>query len=116
MCIRDRFKFGGFLDEGEYAAVEGLFGSDKVLEITGEKETAAEPKAEAKPKAAAKPAAVAAKPKPAPVEEEEAPAPKPKPAAKAAAPKPAAPKVEKAGASSLADEIADLMSDMDDDD
>lgn len=126
------FKFGGFLDEGEYAAVEGLFGSDKVLEITGEKETAAEPKAEAKPKAAAKPAAVAAKPKPAPVEEE-APAPKrgfgakaaapveeeeeaPAPKPKAAAPKAAAPKVEKAGASSLADEIANLMSDMDDDD
>lgn len=126
------FKFGGFLDEDEYAAVEGLFGSDKVLEITGEKETAApEPKAEAKPKpAAAKPAAVA-KPKPAPVEEE-APAPKrgfgakaaapaeeeeaPAPKPKAAAPKAAAPKVEKAGTSSLADEIADLMSDMDDDD
>jgi hypothetical protein len=125
------FKFGGFLDEGEYAAVEGLFGSDKVLEITGEKETAAEPKAEPKPKAATKPAAVAAKPKPAPVEEEEAPAPKrgfgakaapveedeaPAPKPKAAAPKPAAPKVEKAGAGSLADEIANLMSDMDDDD
>lgn len=117
------FKFGGFLDEGEYAAVEGLFGSDKVLEITGEKESAAEPKAEAKPKAAAKP-----KPAPveeeapapkrgfgakaAPAEEEEAPAPKPK----AAAPKAAAPKVEKAGTGSLADEIANLMSDMDDDD
>ncbi len=126
------FKYGGFLDEGEYAAVEGLFGSDKVMEITGEKESAAEPKAEAKPKAAAKPAAVAAKPKPAPVEEEEAPAPKrgfgakaapveeeeeaPAPKPKAAAPKAAAPKVEKAGTGSLADEIANLMSDMDDDD
>jgi len=123
------FKFGGFLEEDEYAAVEELFGSDKVLEITGEKEAAAAaPKPE--PKAAAKPVA---KPKPAPepepeeeapapkrgfgakpaAVEEEAPAPKPKAAAKPAA-KPA-PKVEKAGAN-LADEIASLMSDMDDDD
>ena len=129
------FKFGGFLDEEEYAAVEEMFGSDRVLEITGEKEAAApEPKPEPKPKAAAKPAAkpapaaeeeeeapapkrgfgakAAAKPAPAAEEEEEAPAPKPK-ATKAA--KPAATKVEKAG-SALADEIAALMSDMDDDD
>lgn len=131
------FKFGGFLDAEEYEAVEGLFGSDKVLEITGEKETAApEPKAEAKPKAAAKPAVKAAPaPEPEPEEapapkrgfgakaapapaadEEEAPAPKPKAAPKAAAPKAAAPKVEKASTNALADEIASLMSDMDDDD
>ena len=133
------FKFGGFLDEDEYAAVEELFGSDKVLEITGEKAAAA-PEEEApapKPKAAAKPAVKAAPepepepeapkrgfgakaaPKAAPVEEEEeAPAPKPKAAAKPAAkaaPK-AAPKVEKAGTASLADEIAALMEDMDEDD
>ena len=130
------FKFGGFLDEEEYAVVEELFGSDRVMEITGEKEAAApEPKPEPKPKAAAKPAAkpapaaeeeeeapapkrgfgakAAAKPAPAAEEEEEAPAPKPKAVAKAA--KPAATKVEKAG-SALADEIAALMSDMDDDD
>lgn len=124
------FKFGGFLDEDEYAAVEQLFGSDKVLEITGEKEAAAAPAPapQPKPKAAAKPAA-----KPAPVEEEEAPAPKrgfgakaaapveeeeeaPAPKPKAAAPKAAAPKVEKAASKGLADEIADLMADMDDDD
>lgn len=124
------FKFGGFLDEDEYAAVEQLFGSDKVLEITGEKEAAAAPAPapQPKPKAAAKPAA-----KPAPVEEEEAPAPKrgfgakaaapveeeeeaPAPKPKAAAPKAAAPKVEKAASKSLADEIADLMAGMDDDD
>ena len=44
------FKFGGFLDEEEYAAVEELFGSDRVMEITGEKEAAApEPKPEPKP-------------------------------------------------------------------
>lgn len=133
------FKFGGFLDEDEYAAVEELFGSDKVLEITGEK-TAAAPEEEApapKAKAAAKPAAkpaVKAAPEPEPEpeapkrgfgskpaakaapaeEEEEAPAPKAKAAAKPAA-KPA-PKVEKAGSNSLADEIAALMEDMDDDD
>lgn len=132
------FKFGGFLDADEYAAIEELFGSDKVLEITGEK-TAAAPEEEApalKPKPAAVKAVVKAKPAPepepepeapkrgfgakaapkaAPVEEEEeAPAPKPKAVAKAA-PK-AAPKVEKAGTASLADEIAALMEDMDDDD
>lgn len=123
------FKFGGFLDESEYASVEELFGSEKVLEITGEKEAAAPapapaPKAAAKP--AVKPAPVAEEPaapargfgakpaaKPAAVEEEEAPAPKPKAAAKPAA-KPAA-KVEKAGGS-LADEIASLMEEMDADD
>lgn len=129
------FKFGGFLEADEYEAVEELFGSDKVLEITGEKEAAApEPKPEVKPKAAAKPAVKAAPaPEPEPEEapapkrgfgakaapvvddEEEAPAPKPKAAAKPAAPK-AAPKVEKAGTNTLADEIASLMSDMDDDD
>jgi len=135
------FKFGGFLDEEEYAAVEELFGSDKVLEITGEKAAAA-PEEEApapKPaaKVAAKPAVKAAPepepepeapkrgfgakaaPKAAPVaEEDEAPAAKPKAAAKPAA-KPAAkaaPKVEKAGTTSLADEIAALMEDMDEDD
>lgn len=128
------FKFGGFLDADEYAAVEELFGSDKVLEITGEKAAPAEEAPAPKAKAAAKPAAKA-KPEPepepeeAPVakrgfgakaapaeEEEEAPAPKPKAAAKpAAAPKAAAPKVEKASAS-LADEIASLMEDMDEDD
>ena len=128
------FKFGGFLDAEEYEAVEELFGSDKVLEITGEKAAPAEEAPAPKAKAAAKPAAKAKpapepEPEEAPVakrgfgakaapveEEEEAPAPKPKAAAKpAAAPKAATPKVEKAGAS-LADEIASLMSDMDDDD
>lgn len=131
------FKFGGFLDADEYAAVEELFGSDKVMEITGEKEVAApaEPEPAPKPKAVAKPAVKAAPaPEPeeapapkrgfgakaAPVEDDEviedAPAPKPKAVAKpAAAPKAAAPKVEK-GTGSLADEIASLMEDMDDDD
>jgi hypothetical protein len=122
------FKFGGFLDETEYNEIEGLFGSDKVLEITGEKEVAVAPAAEPKPKAAAKPA-VKAKPEPEPEEapapkrgfgakvavvEEEEPAPKPKAAAPKAAPK-AAVKVEAKGGS-LADEIAALMEDMDEDD
>jgi hypothetical protein len=124
------FKFGGFLDETEYNEIEGLFGSDKVLEITGEKEVAVAPAAEPKPKAAAKPA-VKAKPEPEPeveeapapkrgfgakpaVVEEEEPAPKPKAAAPKAAPKPAV-KVEPKGGS-LADEIAALMEDMDEDD
>jgi hypothetical protein len=122
------FKFGGFLDETEYNEIEGLFGSDKVLEITGEKEVAVAPTAEPKPKAAAKPA-VKAKPEPEPEEapapkrgfgakaavvEEEEPAPKPKAAAPKAAPK-AAVKVEPKGGS-LADEIAALMEDMDEDD
>lgn len=126
------FKFGGFLDEDAYAAVEQLFGSDKVMEITGEKELAPPaPAPEAKPKAAGKPPVkpqpqpeeeapaptrgFGAKPAPAAAEEEEeAPAPKPKAAAKPA-PKPA-PKVETKGSASLADEIASLMEDMDLDD
>ena len=124
------FKFGGFLDETEYNEIEGLFGSDKVLEITGEKEVAAATAAEPKPKAATK-VVVKAKPEPEPeveeapapkrgfgakaaVVEEEEPAPKPKAAAPKAAPKPAV-KVEPKGGS-LADEIAALMEDMDEDD
>lgn len=120
------FKYGGFLDEAEFAAVETLFGSDKVLEITGEKAAAAPPAPAPKP--AAKPAA--AKAKPAPVEEE-APAPKrgfgvkPAPeeeAAPAAKTKPAAAKTKPAASTAAADdgglagEIAALMAEMDDDD
>lgn len=130
------FKFGGFLDEEEYAAVEGLFGSDKVTEITGENTpvVAAAPAPVAKPKPASVKAAPAPKPEPeeepvapkrgfgakaAPVVEEddvieEAPAPKPKAAAPKPAPK-AAVKVEAKGGS-LVDEITALMEDMDDDD
>jgi hypothetical protein len=130
------FKFGGFLDEDEYGAVEELFGSDRVLEVTGEKAAAVEeapaPKAVPKaakpaPKAAPEPEPEPAKPtrgfgtkpaaKAAPVEEE---APAPKPAVKAApkATAKAAPKAAEvdAPAKSLADEIAALMGDMDDDD
>ena len=132
------FKFGGFLEADEYSAVEELFGSDKVMEITGEKAAAAPeeeapaPKPKAAPKAAAKVApppepepepeeapapkrGFGAKAAPAAAEKAEAPAPKPKAAAKPVATKAAAPKVEK-GATSLADEIASLMEDMDADD
>jgi hypothetical protein len=123
------FKYGGFLDEDEYAAVEKLFDSANVLDITGERET--EPVAEVAP--APKPNLVAEKPKaaapaPAPVadepkrgfgaakaapEVEEEEAPKPKAAVKAA-PK-AAVKVDTKGGG-LHDEIASLMADMDSDD
>lgn len=123
------FKFGGFLDEEEYAAVEELFGSDRVLEITGEKAAAEEPPAPRPAPKAAKPAVKAApepEPEPEPAKPargfgakaapEETPAPKPAPKAAKPAPK-AAPKVEAARTgNSLADEIAALMGDMDDDD
>lgn len=127
------FKFGGFLDEAEYAAVEGLFGSEKVTEITGENTPEVAPAPAAKPKPVSVKAAPAPKPEPeeepvapkrgfgakaAPVVEEdeviEEPAPKPKAAAPKPAPK-AATKVEAKGGS-LVDEITALMEDMDDDD
>lgn len=128
-----KFGFGGFLDEDTYATVEPLFGADNVLEITGEKQPEVAP-APTQPRKAA----VKAKPAPEPeVEEEaedEAPAPvaedKPKRgfgAAKAEEPKAAAkpkakPKAEPKAAAevdddvtSLADEIAALVGDDDDD-
>jgi hypothetical protein len=128
------FKYGGFLDEGEYAAVENLFGSETVLDITGERDAGSA--AEAAPVAKPKPNLVAEKPKaaapaPAPVAAEpkrgfgavkvaqvddvidEEDAPKPKAAVKAA-PK-AAVKVEAKGFGSH-EEIAALMADMEADD
>ena len=128
------FKYGGFLDEGEYAAVENLFGSETVLDITGERDAGSA--AEAAPAAKPKPNLVAEKPKaaapaPAPVAAEpkrgfgatkvaqvddvidEEDAPKPKAAVKVA-PK-AAVKVDTKGGG-LHDEIASLMADMDSDD
>jgi len=132
------FKFGGFLNEAEFAEVEGVLGSEKVLEITGEKEIAAtpaptpapqnDPPPAPKPKAAApKPKAAAPAPAPEPEPEPEQPKrgfgakaadPAPAPAApKAAAPKPAAAKPKAAEApAALADEIAALMQEMEDDD
>ena len=122
-----KFGFGGFLDEDTMLAVDDLFGSDKVKEITGEA-TGPEPVA---PAPAPRPAPVkAAAPAPAPAAEtpkrgfgakpaaapvqaaavEAAPAPAPK-----AAPKKAAP-VTTADASSLADDIANMLEGMDADD
>ena len=123
-----KFGFGGFLDEDTYATVEPLFGADNVLEITGEKQPEVAP-APTQPRKAA----VKAKPAPEPEVEDEAPAPvaedKPKRgfgAAKAEEPKVAAkpkakPKAEPKAAAevdddvtSLADEIAALVGDDDD--
>ena len=109
------FGFGGFIDEAAQAAVDKLFGTDKVLTITGEKEVA-----------------VVSVPKTAPVIEEvkveakvkgfgkAAPAEAPKPKAKA---KPKARKVVEEPAeapvvtatASLADEIAALVGEVADD-
>lgn len=129
-----KFGFGGWLDEDTQETVDGLFGSDSVKEITGERVHQI-PKA---PPVAPKPVKVAA----APVEEP-APAPAPEQAAapkrgfgastpapeQAAAPKrgfgatktAAKPKVVPAtsspqAATSLADEIAALVGEMDIDD
>lgn len=70
-----QFKFGGFLDEADFAELEERFGSDEVLKVTGEvieeeEEEQSPPPRKAAVKPATKPA-VKAKPKPAPVEEEE---------------------------------------------
>lgn len=121
-----QFGFGGYLDEDTMTAVDGLFGSDKVKEITGEQAPVAAPKPVV---AAPRPAPVKAAPPPVEeAEEEPAPPPAPKrgfgaaaaaPAAKAApkaAPKPA-PKAEVAVAAvSLADEIAGLLDEVGADD
>ena len=123
-----KFSFGGFLDEGTYAAVEPLFGADNVMEITGEKQ----PEAAAAPSTPRKAAVKVSQPAPEPEVEEEAAAPAAEEAPKrgfgaakaapAAAPKAAAkPKPEPKAAtvvddevSSLADEIAALVGDDDD--
>lgn len=130
------FSFNGFLDEQTQAAVDKLFGSDEVKEITGEaralaatnmvvnKAPAAKPSVAPAPEPAPAPAAKASgfgKKAAAPVAE---PAPEPAPAAKgfgkkaAAAPAATEAPVEKEvqaapadvpSASSLADEIAALV-------
>ena len=135
-----KFGFGGFLDEDTQSAVDGLFGTEQVKEITGELVRSVPPVVEAPRPAPVKaaPAKPAAKPAPAPsmfeeAEEEDAPAPTPapkrgfgsakaEPVAPAPTPKaaPAKPKVAKAepkaeAASSLADEIAALIGEVNDD-
>jgi hypothetical protein len=130
------FNFGGFLDAAAQSAVDELFGSEQVLEITGEKTNSRPVEV---PVQIERPAPVA--PKPAPVEvveEPVAPAPEattpkrgfgaakpaePAPAAAAAVieaapkPKPAPVAVpENPEAMSLADEIAALVGGLDSDD
>lgn len=118
------FGFGGFLDEQEILAVDKLFGSDNVLEITGEVALVAPIKASVQ---LAKPQLVKAAEE---VTEPDAPepvAPKGKgfkADAAPATPKPAAPKkaavdekpAQTAPASALADEISALLQGMTPDD
>lgn len=122
-----KFTFGGFLDADVQQVVDGLFGTDQIKEITGERlrQPVAVPqiaKAPAPAPVAPKPAVKAA----APVVE---PAPAPAPA-QAAAPKrgfgapkavkpaaaPAAPAPAPQAAASLADEIAALVGEVNADD
>jgi hypothetical protein len=130
-----KFTFGGFLDEDTQHVVDELFGSDQVKEITGENTShpvatpqlpAARTPAPVAPKPAVK-AAPAVEPAPAPAPAQAAPkrgfgapkaaapaptpAPKPAPVKAAAAPTPAAD-----AATSLADEIAALVGEVDADD
>ena len=125
-----KFSFGGFLDEETQTAVDGLFGSEAVKDITGEARQGgvpAVPKIAAPQQVAPKPAPVAAAPQPAPtpVAEPQPEAPKrgfgaPK---KAATPAPApqakaqpAPATAAPSAASLADEIAALVGEVNADD
>jgi len=121
------FKFSGFIEAETQQVVDKLFGTDEVKAIIGEI-VAAQPVPKAVPKAAP----LKAVPAPQPVVEEvaeveeEAPAPKrgfgakkaAEPAPVKAAPKaaPKAAKVEADDASSLADEIAALIGEVDADD
>lgn len=125
-----KFGFGGFLEEDTINAVDKLFGSQEVLEITGELASApvAVPQVAAPAPVAPKPAAVAAAPAaPAPAAEEQPAAPKrgfgaPKAAAAAPAAKPAAKPAAQpaaaapAAAAALADEIAALVGEVNADD
>lgn len=134
-----KFTFGGFLDPDVQQVVDGLFGTEQVKEITGEtpRTPVAVPQiakaptpAPVAPKPAVKVAAPVEEPAPAPAPAQAA-APKrgfgaPKPAAAAPAAAPAPAKVVKAApvatasaadaASSLADEIAALIGEVDTDD
>lgn len=136
-----KFTFGGFLDADTQEVVDGLFGSDAVKEVTGEVVrqpitiAPLAPPAPAKVKPAAPAPAPAPEPEPAPAAPKRgfgagkpaapapAPAPAPAAAAAAAAPKrglgatkPAATVSTATQASSLADEIAALVGEVDADD
>jgi len=115
------FAVAGFIDEDTQEEVEKHFGSDEVLEITGEAVPAkAEPEPEPKPKP--RKAAVRAKPEPEPEPESEPePEPEPEPSAAAQAfgaapakekPKAAKPKATRARAKPKADPVE--VDDMDD--
>lgn len=119
-----KFGFGGYLDEATQGEVDKLFNTDTVKEITGELRTGV-PEVPALPKAAPAPVApkpapvVAPTPAPAPVAESQA-APKrgfgaPKTAAKAA-PAAAPVAVQATSADALADEIANLIGEVNADD
>jgi hypothetical protein len=124
-----KFSFGGFLDEDTQTAVDGLFGSDSVKDITGEARhggVPAVPKISAPQQVAPKPAPVVAQPAPTPVAETQPDTPKrgfgaPKKAATPPAPAPQAkatpaPVTTAPSASSLADEIAALVGEVNADD
>jgi hypothetical protein len=121
-----KFGFGGFNDADGQAAVDPLFDSAQVKEITGEvlRQAVAVPKIAAPAPVAPKPAVVEAAPAPVtPVEEQPAPAkrgfgapkkaatPAPAPAAKAAAPA-----ATVTSAAALADSIAALVGEVNSDD
>lgn len=120
-----KFTFGGFLEEDVQSAVDELFGSSRVKDITGET-----PRTAVKVPQIAAPAAEPPAPKPAVkvVEEESTPAPAPTPKRGFGAPKaaekkkfgaakaaPAPAETQAKAASSLADEIAALVGEVADD-
>lgn len=117
------FAFNGFLDEQTQASVDKLFGSEQVLEITGQKTTPAPVPVAPKPKAVAAPVRAVETPAPAPAAAAE-PAKRGFGAAKPAAAKPAKPVAAAPApapaaadaASSLADEIAALVGEVTADD
>jgi hypothetical protein len=121
-----KFDFGGFLDADTQQEVDKLFGSEQVLQITGELRTStpAVPKVAAPAPVAPKPVAVAPAPQPAPtpVAEPQPETPKrgfgapKKAAAPAAAPVAAAATPAAPSAASLADEIAALVGEVNADD
>lgn len=120
-----KFGFGGFNDADAQTAVDPLFDSAQVKEITGEstRQAVAVPKIAAPAPVAPKPAVKVAEPEPAPAPVAEQPAtlkrgfgaPK-KAAAPAPAPKAAAPAPAAGGAASLADSIAALVEEVNSDD
>ena len=121
-----KFGFGGFNEADEQEAVDPLFGSAQVKEITGEvnRQPVAVPQVAAPVAApvAPKPAVKVAEPEPAPTPAEPPAAPKrgfgatKQAAPKAAAPTPAAPAAAPMAAAALADSIAALVGEVNSDD